>query len=159
MNEYGNDMQIDETALDVEWLQQPTLMFKYSKILAKNKMFLDKAKEELDILKAGIDRKIRLSPEDFGLSKLTETVINNTIIQEKEYIDLSNDVIDARYEVEMAGAAVRSLQDKKSALENLVKLHGQNYFAGPSVPRDLSKEWEETEKQKQVNKKVKMQRK
>ena len=40
---------------------------------------------------------------------------------------------------------------QKTALENLVKLHGQQYFAGPSVPRDLSKEWERHERQKSVD--------
>jgi hypothetical protein len=36
-------------------------------------------------------------------------------------------------------------------LENLVQLHGQNYFAGPKVPRNLSKERDEKEeRQKRV---------
>jgi hypothetical protein len=40
---------------------------------------------------------------------------------------------------------------RKAALENLVQLHGQNYFAGPKVPRNLSKERDEKEeRQKRV---------
>ena len=47
----------------------------------------------------------------------------------------------AQYELEVMGAAVRALDQKKSALENLVRLQGQNYFAGPSVPRTIGAEW------------------
>jgi hypothetical protein len=36
---------------------------------------------------------------------------------------------------------------RKSALENLVKLHGQQYFAGPMVPRDLTHEWKNKQQQ------------
>ena len=156
---YEKDIEINESALDVEWLQQATLTYQYSKIAAEAKRTLDKHKEKLDIKKAEIDRKIRETPEKFGLVKLTETVISNTIIQQEEYSEMNMLMIDAKYELEMAMASTRALQDKKSALENLVKLHGQNYFAGPSVPRDLSKEWEAEEKQKKSNGTIRMTRK
>lgn len=64
------------------------------------------------------------------------------------------DYINAKYDVDMCQAACWAFQERKAALENLVKLHGQNYFAGPSIPRDLNKEWVDSEKQKMSNKKI-----
>jgi hypothetical protein len=49
----------------------------------------------------------------------------------------------------MAQAAVNAFEQRKSALENLVRLFGQSYFAGPKMPRDLH--WEKEEKEKSVN--------
>jgi hypothetical protein len=64
---------------------------------------------------------------------------------------LTREVIEVRYDYDMSRSALSAIDSKKSALENLVKLHGQNYFAGPTIPRNLNKEWLESQKEKQVN--------
>jgi len=119
---------------------------------------MDKAKERLDVVEAEMDRDVREDPEKYDLVKLTETLIKSTVLQTSERQIAAQNYIDAKYEYDMAQAAVRSIDQKKTALENLVKLHGMSYFAGPSVPRDLSKEWEQRERQNTANAKVKMQR-
>jgi hypothetical protein len=51
---------------------------------------------------------------------------------------------------------------RKAALENLVQLHGQQYFAGPKMPRDLKEEIrkhkEAQERSVEVNSKVRLRR-
>ncbi len=155
---FESDVQIDEAALDVEWLRQPSLMAQYCKYAAHAKAMMDKAKERLDVVEAEMDRDVREDPEKYDLVKLTETLIKSTVLQTSERQIAAQNYIDAKYEYDMAQAAVRSIDQKKTALENLVKLHGMSYFAGPSVPRDLSKEWEQRERQNTANAKVKMQR-
>ena len=155
---YEQDTTIDPSALDVEWLEQASLMIKYVKHAAQTRLELDKAKDVLDICKAGLDKAIRADPEAFEILKLTETVILNTIIVEGEYQKVNEIYLETKYESDMAKGAVQAIEHKKSALENLVKLHGQQYFAGPSVPRDLSKEWESKTKQKTANEKVTIRR-
>ena len=59
---------------------------------------------------------------------------------------------------ETAKGAVKAIDTKKTALENLVKLHGQSYFAGPAIPRNLNKEWEQKEQETQSNKKITIKR-
>lgn len=152
--DYEKDMEIDESALDVEWLQQPRLMHKYAAKVADTKRNMDLAKERLDIIKAELDKEIRTDPDKFDIAKITEAVVGNTIVLSPEYQEASNEFIEAKYNFEMSVAAVRSIDQKKTALESLVKLHGQQYFAGPSVPRDLSKEVQNKELQKQSNTKV-----
>ena len=148
---YEHDMTIDVDALDVEWAGQARLMMQYAKHAAKTRLEVERKKEELDIVRAGLDMKIRVDPEKYGIVKLTESVVSSTIITQKEYMVANEEYQLLQYESNMAQGVVRALEGKKTALENLVKLHGQQYFAGPSVPRDLSKEWEQHERQKNVD--------
>jgi len=156
--DYEKDVNIDPNSLDVEWLEQPNLMLKYGRIAAQTKLDMDKAKEKLEVVKAELDKDIRLNPEKYDIAKLTESVVANTILLQPEYKEASEAYIEATYEFNMARYAVQAISDRKDALENLVKLHGMQYFAGPSVPRDLSKEWGAKQKQKKVDSKIRMQR-
>jgi len=153
--DYEKDIRIDETALDVEWLDQPRLMMQYARHAADTKRDVDLVKEQLDLTRAELDKEIRSNPEDYDISgKITESVISNTIITQPEYKKTAKEYSDAKFEYDVAQAAVRAVDQRKTALENLVKLYGQQYFAGPSVPRNLNKEWEEREMQKRADKKV-----
>ena len=155
---YEKDMAIDETGLDVEWLAQPRLTMKYAKIAADTKRKADLAKERLEVVRASIDTEIRKDPEKFGISKVTEGAIQAAIVMNAEYQVASTELIDARYEQDMARYAMQAISDRKDALENLVRLHAAQYFAGPKIPRDLDKEWEAKIKQDEANAKVKINR-
>lgn len=155
---YEQDVKIDEQALDVEWLEQPRLMMRYARAAADAKKEMDHKKEQLEVKKAELDKDIRSDPQKYGLEKITETVVQNTITLQDEYQEASQAFVEAKHEYDIARYAVQSIQDRKEALENLVKLHGQQYFAGPSAPRDLTKEWEQREKQKNSDEKVKVKR-
>ena len=148
---YSNDIKIDESALDVEWLNQPSLMYRYAKHEADGRRALDIAESVFDIEKAEIETAIRVDPESYGIPKavkITEAVIRNALIQNKQYKEAEITLLNARLDYAYAKAGVKAIDARKSALEALVKLHGQQYFAGPSIPRDLSKEWENAEKEK-----------
>ena len=151
MSNYEKDVTIDPDALDVECLGQPGLIFKYSKKSAEAQQELSNAKEKVELEKAELDKKIRTNPKKYGIEKITETVVLNVILTQFDYKDAVRIYQDAQFEVNILRGVMDALNNKKSALENLVKLHGQNYFAGPSVPRDLTKEWEQKEKQDSIN--------
>jgi hypothetical protein len=156
--DYLGDVYIDESALDTEWLMQPTLMVRYCSHSAACKQEVDAAKEQLEICKAKLDRQIRTNPEEYGLKKITEGAVSSAIVENAEHQECQQEYIEAKYEYERAVAAVRAIDQKKTALENLVRLHSASYFAGPSVPRDLSKEWEAKERSKKADNKVKISR-
>lgn len=151
---FEEDVSIDPSALDTEWLEQPSRMMRYCKIAAETKREVDWAKERLDVVRAELDQGIRSDPERFGLGKVTEGAIQNTILLQPSYRQAVDDFVMAKYENDMANAAVKSVDQVKTALENLVRLHGQQYFAGPQVPRDLGKEWEERQRQRLANERV-----
>ena len=145
---YEDDMWIDESALDLECKDQPELMMKYTKIQAELQKDEDEKKEALDLLKAKLDKKIRYHPDVYNIDKITEGAISSTILRDHEYQAANQTYIDARFENNVAKGAVRSCDQRKSMIETLVKLHGQQYFAGPKVPRDIVKEAEKRKKQK-----------
>lgn len=134
---YSDDMKIDDSALDIEWLEQPTLMFKYAKLSAEAKMDLDRAKDRLDLVKAEIDSWIRKDPKAFGVDKITESVVLNTVMTQTEYIEAQEAVLNAKYNFDVVRGAAEAVNARKDALENMVKLYGMQYFAGPKVPHNL----------------------
>jgi len=155
---YEQDVKIDPEALDVEWVGQPELMKKYALHAAAAKKELDEAKEELEVGKARIEMDIRKNPALYELEKITEGAIQSTLLLQKEYQKLSQAYTDAKYEYEVAVAVVRAIDQRKTALENLVKLLAASYFAGPQAPRDLGGEWVKERERKASNAKVKVQR-
>ncbi len=137
---YKDDMRIDETALDVEWLEQAELTMKYVRHAAEMERARDKQKEYVDYLAAKLDKDIRDDPDSFGLSKMTETVVERTIQRDEEYQEALKDLVEARYEARIARGAVEAIRDRKEALQELDRLHALDYFKGPRSPRDLSSE-------------------
>ena len=136
---YEIDMNIDENALDFELLEQPSLMAKYSRELAEARRDRDLAKEALDLKKAEIDLDIRDNPANYNLEKVTVAAVESCILMEGEFQEAQKALRDTNFEVNVLQGVVSAIEHRKSALEHLVKLYGQNYFAGPSVPHDLSK--------------------
>lgn len=152
--DYSADVRIDESALEQEWLDQPELMLKYTKIAAEARKDLDNAEEALSLVKAELDKKIRANPSKFGLEKITEPVVVATILTQDKYKTAIKEVVDARFEKNVADGAVKAFEQRKTALENLVKLHGQSYFAGPSIPRDITEERKRQQNKEKANEKV-----
>lgn len=158
MLDYENDIRIDENSLDIEWLDQPSTMMKYAKHLAKVQLARDRSKVDLDIIKAALDKRIRTNPIKFKIDKITEAAVSNTILSHPEYLEAQETYQNAEYEVNIASAAVRAFDARKTALENLVRLHGQQYFAGPRIPRDITQEREARQRKVDQGVAAKMQR-
>jgi len=152
---WKQDIEIDPTALDVEWCKQASLFGEYCETQAIARDKVDRIKEALEVKAAALGLKIRSNPASFGLEKITEASVQATIILDKDYAFTSESLANARYEYDVMSAAVRALDQKKAALENLVRLQGQNYFAGPSAPRNLSEEWVKDMERRSARDKIK----
>lgn len=59
------------------------------------------------------------SPEKYNLYRLTEAVIKNIIITSSGYVEANLRYLDLVKNNDLLNAAVRALEHKKSALENL----------------------------------------
>jgi hypothetical protein len=151
---YKEDLDINPDALDLEWLRQSSLMMKYTKLAAKANREVDRAKEKLDVTKAGLDKAIRKDPQQYEIEKLTEGSVFAAIIVQGSYTEDNGLYLQAKYEADMAKGAVRALEHKKDSLEGLVKLYLSGYFSGPNVPKMLNRGWEQEEKQKSSDEKV-----
>jgi len=147
--EYERDLFIDDSSLDLDCIDQPMLFMKYAKEAAETRRSLDLEKEKLDVAKAEVDKAIRMNPYAYGIEKVTEGAISSAILTDAKYQRAYKHYLDLKYDYNMARNAVKAFNQRKDMLEALIKLHGQQYFAGPRVPRDLTKEREL--KQKKVS--------
>lgn len=126
-----SDFEPDKDALDEEWVRQPELYHSYATQLADARMKLEMRKNKLEVVKAELDKEIREDPSEYGIVKVTEGAIAAIIVVNPRYVKALEKVNDGRHAVDILTAAVNALDHKKKALENLVYLHGQNYFSSP----------------------------
>ena len=155
---YEQDLHIDETALDLEWLGQAQLMLKYTEASASARREVDRLKELLSVKRAELDNTIRSHPDSYDIDKITETVISNTIIMQSSYKSLQTLLIDAQYEWQMMQGAVSAVEQRKTALANMSRLLGLQYFAGPKAPRDLPHEVRQAQQKDRTDRTIQIKR-
>lgn len=136
--------------LDKECCIQPRLVFAYLKEKAENDVRIDGLKAELKVAVAEfkrqiarLDRRIRRNSKKYKIDKLTETTVANTIILQSTYKDAESEtwrleslISKAYHYRNLLEAAAKALDNRKSSIESLVKLHGQSYFATPKTGGD-----------------------
>lgn len=154
-----SDFTPDRDALDEEWVRQPELYHQYAVDLADARLDLEEKKNKLEVIRAELDKDIRTSPEDYELQKITETAISATILTQSRYTKGLERVNKARHRVDVLTAAVTALDHKKKALENLVYLHGQDYFSSPKAKGENSEEMDRAARKIKAGKGPKLTRK
>lgn len=156
--DYKQDMSIDPTALDVEWLGQAELGRKYAKHAAFMRKQERLAKERVKVVRSELIRKCNEDPEGTtGKSAPTGPAIEAYYRTHKDHKKAKQEWIDAAYEADYAGMAQKEISwTRRQSLEGLVALHNAQYFAGPSSPRNLDREWKRKKiSQATANEKVK----
>jgi hypothetical protein len=130
-------LEIDELRLDEEWLHQPKMRQIWGEKLADAQLELDEAKSVLAVVVAELDNDIRSDPESHGVKKITESAVSSAIPRSDVHQRAVKKLNKARHAVNVLQAAVDGLEHRKRALTSLVELHGQDYFATPSMPRGV----------------------
>jgi len=151
--DYEKDMQIDPDALDIEWLEQASLALKYGKHACDLRAEVKRLEEKVKTVRSELIRKANNDPEGCcNKAKPNAADIEAYYRSHDDYKSIVAMAQEAEYELEFAELAKNEIcYTRKAALENLVTLHGQQYFAGPKVPRDISKEWEAKQRQRNAN--------
>jgi len=131
---FSEDVKINQSNLDWHFEMQPMLYLKWAERHAQAVFEMDKAKEQLDLVKAEVDAEIREDPEKFGLSKVTEAAVSNSILQHPSVLKANGTLIEARKNVNIMTAAKEAMAHKKKSLEMLAQLWLGQY--PPSQPKD-----------------------
>lgn len=142
-NRFQKDIEIDPGRLDLACVNQPALFFKWAERAITASTTVDKTKLSRDVKEAQLEMACRREPTAFGILKPTEGAIKAAIRQHDDWLKANEIYINAREESKLMDAAVNAMEQRKRMLEVLITLHGQQYFAGPSVPRDLVADWKE----------------
>jgi hypothetical protein len=153
---YEDDMRISESDLDLEWLDQASLAMRYGRLWADAKKDVALAEEQIKIIRSELIHEANDDPVGTcGKDKPNAADIEAYYRNHRKHKKAKEDFIQAQYELDLLEVAKNEICfTRKMALENLVILHGQQYFAGPKVPRDLTLEAQKRAKQKNSNRGV-----
>lgn len=154
--DYSTDSKIDVNALDIEWLAHPDLESLYIQQVAKMRKRVIKASEKYKIANESVKstrskliQKCQNHPEKYvGQAKATDKQAEAFYRTHPDYLIVKRKMIKAETKMMMAEddhTTAVSMKDlmhftRTKALEELVHLHGQSYFAGPQVPREINNE-------------------
>jgi len=126
---HKNDLAIDEFNLDRECVRQAELYYAAAVELATARKEWEYLKIALSVVEAERANHYRDT-----LEKPTVAAVEAAVAQDKQVRLAATAVADARHVLDMCQAKATALDHKKKALENLVFLHGQSYFAQPRTP-------------------------
>lgn len=129
-------LAIDADSLDTEWLRQPEMYHEAAVALADAKRELDEAKNASEVVRGTLAKDIRERPGHYDLEKVTEAAVGECLACHDEFLAAQAKITTARYKADLAQALVGALDQRRKALENLVYLHGQDYFASPRGSSD-----------------------
>ena len=147
--------EIDLHNLHEEWVSQVRMYRHYAEKLANARCQYEHAKTDKDgaekdqkLIGAEVDLEIRRnSPDKYGLEKLTEKTVENLVLTHKRYKSVQDEVfrfqriaIDLGYKVGMLEATIKTLDNRKKALEDTVQLRQSDYFSEPRPPRVVQDE-------------------
>ena len=147
-NKQKIEIRIDKYNLDEECSLQPLrfadIALEYEEACKER----DNLKLKLEELKAKKDLLIRSKPESFGVTKVTEAVIQSVINADSEVLALEKKYLESKYEANRLGAYREAFQQRKSMIKELGELWIADYYGAPEVKKEV-------ENKKLLNKRIK----
>jgi len=148
-----SDLSIDGFSLEEECANQPVLYdiiaTEYSHIYC----FVQRVKVQLEEIRAEIGQKIRIDPDAFGLSKITESSLNELITIDKDVVETKrvlNDAIELSMEVK---GLLDAYEHRRSMLSNEVQLRLSGLGSKMSDVKTDNYEKKVEEKRRNIKKK------
>ena len=143
--------EVDRRFLDKEWEGQPALFLEYAEQLAETTAEVDELKDRLEKVKADLDLAAR---DDLAAKagKFTEAMVSSWVSRDERYLVALADLREAQRKAAILKAEVQALDQRKATLENLVRLHGQEYYAVPTTTPEDRAEYNKTKANQSVRK-------
>jgi len=149
---YKEDLTINLNKLEEEWAMQPILFGKYSREWKDAVQEEDKAKAKLKLVYATLDLDVRKNyKEKYGLEKVTDKIVDATVITQEEHIKATRFYIECKHEASILEIANKEFDQRKYALQNEVDLWTKGYFSTPVDNTNMKKEDVKVTKQEMVN--------
>jgi hypothetical protein len=134
-----NVLAIRLDRLEEDCASQPQLVFLWGKELAAAKKRTAEAHNRMKLVAAEIGSEVRANPGRFGLMKVTEDGVKEAVLQTEDYRVAFDEHLVCEEEENILSAFVEALRDRRQMLTNEVSLHGQMYWAKPSVPTETER--------------------
>lgn len=142
---WETDLEIDRDALDQEWLDQPTKYARICRLAAESKREAFRAEENVKIVRSELILEARTRGEAKNAGQ--EEAYYRTHPRHKA---AKEEWINAQFEADVLNSAQFAFSQRKDALENLVRLHGQDYFSSPSLGRAVKEGSEQAASAREV---------
>jgi len=141
---FENDIKINKFELDKEWLGQASLLQEYSVACAEAEKDKNKADEQVKIIRSKLVLKASADPKILGKGvKPTGPNVEAFYRTHPSHIKAKEDLHEATYEYDVLKGAVFALNQRKTALENLVRLQLSSYYGEPTVSGSETTEFNE----------------
>ena len=129
---------IDKHQLDEELARHSDDLTEWNGRLVEAEAELKDCETELELVEAEIADAIRRDPTKYGQSKskMSEAMINKLTPMQQEYKDAVASVNRLKKKVGQIKVITKGLENKRTMLENLVKLWLAGYFGDVRVPKD-----------------------
>lgn len=129
------DTEIAKFRLEEEWARQPQRYLKYAMASAYFQKKASEAEQAAKVLHATLKADAAEDPDAClgeGV-KPTGDRCESYATQHPDYKKAKQAAIEAKYDADMALAAVFAMQQRKEALENLVRLQGMELYSEPKT--------------------------
>lgn len=133
--ELEDDTEIKKFRLEEEWARQPQRYLKYAMASAYFQKRASEQEQSAKVLHATLKADAAEDPDAcLGQGvKPTGDRCESYATQHPEYKKAKQAAIEAKYDADMALAAVFAMQQRKEALENLVRLQGMELYSEPKT--------------------------
>ncbi len=142
--DYKKDVIIDPDNLDKEWERQPSLMQEYSEELSRlNRLFGIKSRVlKVNISKSKLSYRTgenKIMTVEKKPLKLTENALAEIIDSNEKLNNLTIELEEIKFNIDVTRGVVEALRAKKSALEWECQLYLSSYYGEPNDQRTLLK--------------------
>ncbi len=134
------DLQLDILLLDVAWVAQPQISFKWNRFSNIADHLLRKKENDTKKEAAELYLDIRTNHVELG-EKYTEGLLTNEVAAAPKMLELKEDVLFLQHLSNILISGKKSVDDRRRALESLVSLFATHYFTSNTdnpVLRELS---------------------
>lgn len=126
------DVRIDPMNLDVECLSQSQKFMKWAEAAVDARVEAERLELVLEVTAAKLQARMRANPEKFGLAKATEGEVKAAVACHPRRVAAAEAFLAAKASQHYLEKAVAAMETRKRMLDDLITLHGQEYFSDPS---------------------------
>jgi hypothetical protein len=144
--DFENEANIDLDNLHEEWRTHASIRYKYAsevayldKVCKQQRKLIEVNKAKLKESTGKLILEIKENNPKFTVQQIDATIAGHGEIKEpeKELSDSQDKLISLEYDLNMAKNALQVFDDKKTALENEVKLWIRDYYSSPTEERQI----------------------
>ena len=150
---YKDDLRINKYKLEDECENQHNLYNYWATLLADARTNKDRQESKLELLEGKVELKYRSMEDLPGKIKSTEGAIKACIKCDEEIEEQTEKVNNAKSEVYHLEVAVKSFEQRKSDLDNLVTLFVKGFYSQPDGKRRSGTDEAELAQRRNLNRK------